>query len=273
MMMRGDDKGFFRTLGDAFRVSSYSELSEKHPAQPAKYFLLLMILATILMFIAAIPAFINLSNNVGRIIDNFNYLSIKINASSKGPVIIFPDDRFKEITIDWESNATSLSKGKMLLAKDRMIKKILFGSEYTNLTGFSNVLEHRDFYKNSFMLLVLFLIPSMVVGAYVFFGIKFAVLALLLAVVGFITARTIRFNIDFRNCFNIAFYAATPAVIIEMVTFAYNLHIPYFRIEWVGYAISVFYFVMGLKKCGYFEGKRDRHGELMHRRRYLEVRE
>lgn len=271
--MRGDEKGFFRTLGDAFRVSAYDELSERPPTQPAKYFLLLMVIATILMFLAAIPAFINFSKNVDQVIDNFNYLSIKINASSKGPIIIFPDDKMKEITVDWESNATEISKGKMLLAKDRLIQKTWFGSEYKNLSGLSNVIGHKEFYKNSLMLLVIFLIPSMVVGAYVFFGIKFAIFALLMAIIGFITARTIKFNINLKNCFSIAFYAITPAVLIEMITFVYNMNTPYFRVEWIGYAISIAYFVMGVKKSGFMEERRDRKGELIRRKRYYQIRD
>ncbi len=270
--MRGE-YGFFRTLGDSFRPSAYEGLSEEKIPKSGKYFLLLMVVATIVMFLAAIPAFISFSKNIDTVIDNFNSLSIKMNASSKGPIIIFPGDSMKEVTIDWDSNATEIDSGKLLLAKDRFVKKTLFGSQYTNLTGYSNVLEHRAVYKSAIITLVIFLIPSMVVGAYVFFGIKFFIFILLTAFLGFIIARAVRFSIEAKNCFNLAVYSWTIAILIEMITFSYNIRIPYFRIEWAGYIISLVYFVLGLKKCGYFEAKRDRHGDLVHRKKYYQIRE
>jgi hypothetical protein len=272
-MLRGENSGFFRTLGDSFRFSSYEQLAEEKPAKSVKYFLLVMVVATVLMFLAAIPAFMNFSKNVDAVIDNFNSISIKINASSKGPVIIFPDDKAKEITIDWDSNATELERGKIIIAKDRYVKKTMLGSQYVNLSGFSNVLEHKEAYNNALMLLVIFLIPSMVVGAYVFFGIKFFIIILLASIIGFIISRVLRFSIELKNCFNLAVYAFTIAIFIEMVTFVYNINMPYFRIEWIGYAISIVYLILGIKNSGFMENKHDRKGEIGHRKRYFQIRE
>jgi len=272
-MFRGESD-FFRTLGKSFSFLGYPELSERKPVASVKYFLKLMILATILLLLAAIPAFMHLSKNIDLVMDNFNSLKLSLNASSKGPIIIFPEDKSREIAINWESNETSLNTSKYLVAKDRFLKKTMFGTQYTNLTGFSNVLEHRETYKTVLTTLMIFLIPSMVVGAYVIFGVKFFLMLLALAVVGFIVSRTIKFNIEFRNCFNIAIYAATIAVLIEMIAFPYNISIPYFRIEWIGYALSVLYFAYGVKSSGYFEqhhGGRER--EMMHRKQYLPIRE
>jgi len=271
-MLRGEGD-FFRTFGRSFSFSAYEHLSEKKAAESSKYFLKLMILATILMFLAAIPAFIHFSKNIDMVMDNFNSLKLSINASSKGPIVIFPGDKFREITIDWESNATTLNESKYLIAKDRFLKKTFFGTQYTNLTGFSNVLEHRETYKKLLMIATAFLIPSMFVCSYLIFGIKFFIMLLALAIIGFIVSRTIRFDIEFKNCFNIAIYSSTIGVLIAMISFPYNISIPYFRIEWIGYALSIVYFVQGVRRSGYFEERRNRGKELIHRRRYIQLRE
>ncbi len=272
-MRRGSFDGFFRTLGRSFSFFEYEDLCEKKVSSSVKYFLKLMLFATILMFIVAIPAFLNFSSNIDKVINNFEALSIKINASSKGPIVLFPGDRHRETTIHWESNATELEEGKYLIAKDRLVKKSFFGSQYTNLSGYSNVLEHKDFYKTSLMILMAFLIPSMIVGAYVFFGIKFFIMLTILAAAGFMIMRIIRFDIDFKHCLNIAVYASTIGVIIAMAVFPYNIKLPYFRLEWVGYALSVMYFIVGLRYAGYFEERKDRERELERRRRYVPIRE
>lgn len=271
-MFRGDGD-FFRTLGKSFSLFSYQALSERKTSDSSKYFLKLMLFASIVMFLAAIPAFVNFSKNIDLAMNNFNSLKLSINASSKGPIIIFPGDKFREVTIDWESNATQLNESHYLVAKDRILKKTLFGTQYTNLTGFSDALAHRDAYKTGLVTLVVFLMPSMFVGAYVIFGIKFILMILGLAVVGFIAARTMRFDIEFKNCFNIAIYSATIGILIEMISFPYNISIPYFRIEWIGYAISVLFFAYGVKSSGYFEERRNREREIGHRKRYIPIRE
>jgi len=271
-MFRGDGD-FFRTLGKSFGLSSYRELSERKTSDSSKYFLKLMLFASIVMFLAAIPAFVHFSRNIDLAMNNFDSLKLSINASSKGPIIIFPGDQSREVTIDWESNATQLNESQYLVSKDRILKKTFFGTQYTNLTGFSDVLTHKNVYKTALVTLLVFLIPSMFVGAYVIFGIKFFLMILALAIIGFIAARTMRFDIEFKNCFNIAIYAATIGILVEMISFPYNISIPYFRIEWIGYAISVLFFVYGAKSSGYFEERRNREREMGHRKRYIPIRD
>jgi len=274
-MARGGD-GFFRTLGSAFSFSEYEWLAEKKPSDSIRYFLKLMALATVLMFIAAVPAFINFSKNIDKVIDNFDSLKITVNASSKGPIIFFPGDRHREVTFDWESNATSLEHGKYLVAKDRVIKKTLIGSQYTNISGYSDVIEHRELYRASAMILAAFLMPSLVVGAYVFFGIKFFLMVLLLAAAALVITRIIRFDVEFRQCLTIAVYASTIGIILAMALFPYNIRIPqipFFRIEWLGYALSLIYFIVGLRHAGYFEKRRNRKKELSRRKNYFQIKE
>lgn len=275
-MLRGNEDGFFRTLGKSFSFFEYDKLSEKNIGTSIRYFLKLMVFATIIMFLLAIPAFVDLSKNVDKVLNNFEDLTISVNATSKGPIILFPGDKYKEVKIDWENNATTIEDGKFLITKESFVKKTFFGSQYTDLKGYSNVLDHKDVYKKSAMILAAFLIPSLVVGAYVFFSIKFFIMILLLALVGFIITRIIRFDIDFKNCMNISIYAWTIGILISMFVFPYNIQIPYFRIEWIGYILTAIYFIVGLKNSGYLEGKKDRKDrkkELERRRKYLTIKD
>lgn len=270
--MRGARDGFFKKLAKSFSFFEYEELCEKKMSESFLYFLKLMLLATLLMFVAAIPIFIGFSNSIDKVMENFEHLELNIDASSKGPVILFPGDSYKEIIVHWESNETEIEKGRFLIGEDRFVRKTLFGSQYTNLSGYSNVLGHEDFYKKAAIMLVIFLIPSMIVGAYVLFSIKFLIMIILLSAVAYIITRIMRFEVEYKHCFNVAIYASTIGVLVAMIAFPYNIQLPLIRIEWIGYALTLVYFIVGMRYAGYFEERRDRNKEMQKRRRYIEVK-
>ncbi len=270
--MRGAREGFFRKLGKSFSFFEYEELCEKKMHESFVYFLKLMILSTLIMFIAAIPSFIGFSNSIDKVMDNFEYLELNINASSKGPVLLFPGDKHKEVIVHWESNATEIEKSKVLVGEDRIVRKTFFGSKYTNLSGYSDVLDHKEFYKKAAVILMLFLIPSMIVGAYIAFAIKFILMILVLSAVTYIITRIIRFEVEYKHCFSVAVYASTIGILVAMISFPYNIQIPFIRIEWIGYALTLVYFIVGMRYAGYFEERRDREKEMQKRKRYLEVK-
>jgi len=270
--MRGEQFKFFKALGKSFVVTDYDELGEQKLGISLKYFLKLMIVGTILLFLFSIPVFVKIPKNIDTALSAFNSLSIPLNYSQNGQIVFFQGDDQKQVTIDLTSNATTLEKGKILITNHSIIQKSWLGSEVTNTTGYSNVIVHKEQYKNAIMILLTFLMPSLIVMAYVFFSIKFFIMIMVLSFLAFVISRTIRFDVDYMHCFNSAVYAFTPALLFAMIVFPYNIHYLFLRIEWIGYAVSVVMLMLGLGSVGYFEKRRERKKEMLDRKRYVELR-
>jgi hypothetical protein len=77
---------------------------------------------------------------------------------------------------------------------------------------------------------------------------KFGALILLVATVGFIAARIIRFGVTYPECIKIAIYASTIMVLLSAVANAFNINIFYMQ-----YVAFVAYFCLGSIKAGEFE--------------------
>ena len=184
--------------------------------------------------------------------------------------LFFEGESKKQVTIDLNSNATSIDRGKMLVTNSSVIKRSWFGSSITNTTGYSNVVEHSETYKSLFTGLILFMIPSLVVLAYIAFAVKFFVMILIISLIAFIIARVTRFEVDYAHCFNCTVYPFTVAIIFAMIVFPYNIHYGFFRLEWAGYIVSIILLAIGMQSVGYF-GKKPEKRDRIKRRSYVEL--
>jgi len=269
--MRGEPIPFFQTFGRIFALGDYDDFSEQKAGRSVKYFFKLMIMGTILLFLFAIPVFMKFSENFDSSLSKFNSLAMPPAYSMKEPVVFFRGDSQKQITIDLASNATTIESGKMLVTNHSIIQRSWLGSEVTNITGYSNVLEHRETYKSLLSVALLFMLPSLIVLAYVAFGIKFLLMILAVSFAVFVISRVARFEISYLNCFNCTLYPFTIAILFSMIVFPYNIHFSFVRVEWLGYALSVLLTIVGIQSVGYF-GKKPEKGERAKRRNYIELR-
>ncbi|MEM4336768.1 MAG: DUF1189 family protein [Candidatus Woesearchaeota archaeon] len=269
--MRGEPIPFFSTFGKIFALNDYDDFAEQKVGRSIKYFLKLMILGTILLFIFSIPKLINFSESFDKSLSKFNYLTISLNYSMKEPLIFFEGDNKKQITIDLNSNATTINKGKILVTNSSIIKRSWFGSSWTNTTGYSNIITHKETYKNFFIGFILFMLPSLMLLAYIVFAIKFFIIILLVSFLTFVIARTIRFEVDYLHCFNCTLYPFTIAILLSMMLFPYNIHYGFFRVEWLGYIVSVIFLAIGIQSVGYFSRKPEKRDKIR-RKSYVELR-
>jgi len=268
--MRGEPIRFLQVFGRIFALGDYDDFAEQKPSRSVKYFLKLMILGTILLFLFSIPAFMKFSEKFGDSLSKFNYLTLSLNYSMKEPIVFFSGDSQKQLTIDLGSNSTTIESGKLLITNHSIIKKSWLGSELINTTGYSNVLEHKDKYRGFLTGILLFMLPSLVVLAYLFFSIKFFAMILIISFATFVISRVVRFEVGFKDCFNCTLYPFTIAIIAGMILFPYNIHYYFIRAEWIAYAVSIIMMIIGIQSAGYVTKKPEK-GEKLKRRSYVEM--
>ncbi|MBW3022572.1 DUF1189 domain-containing protein, partial [Candidatus Woesearchaeota archaeon] len=259
-------------LSKTFAVDDYDQLAEQKVGTSLSYFLKIMLLGPILRFIFSIPALAKIQASAEGALSKFGTLKLSLNYSQKEPVVFFEGDSSKQITIDLNSNATKAGSSKILITNHSIINKNIIGSSETDLLGFSDILSHKESYKNILTMFMVLMIPSLFVIAYVAFALKFIIGIIAVSFIGFIVARVIRFEIGYLHCFNAAMYASPVAILFPMILFPYSVQYGLFRFEWAGYAISLILFVLGMHSIGYFEKKPSREREIGKRKKYIEIK-
>lgn len=259
-------KGFLRALLRCLNPRSYFELSDLKLKQSFSYLVKLIFFAFVIMCLLYLPFLATFSSKMEEKLKDFDVLLIKINSSMKKPVIFFENTN-KQVTIYTNSNATEFEKGKALITQDSIVKKrFLFGYETKNITGYSDVLAHKSFYIGMATLLFIALLPTILISLFAFYLLKYVVIAFIVSFVALIVVRLIRYEVDYKSLLNITIFALTPSVLIELFTRPFNIIIPYFRIHWIGYIISLIYIIYGISQTGYFDKER----KYKKRRGYLE---
>jgi len=258
-------KGFIRAVFRCFNPNAYFELSNLKIKQSLSYLLKLLFFVFVVMLILYIPFLIKFQSKIDDKLNNFNTLSIKINASMKKPIVFFENTN-KQLIINTNANTTEFENGMFLITNDSFVKKrFLFGYEVKNMTGYSNVLEHRDFYKGIVTLMFILLLPSILIILFLFYSIKYFIMAFVVSFLSLIIVRLIRFEIDYKSILNITIFSLTPSILFELIIKPFNITIPYFKIHWIGYIVSLFYLVYGISQTGYF----DREKKYKKKRDYL----
>ncbi len=259
-------KGFLRALLKCLNPKAYFELSDLKLKQSFSYLVKLIFFAFVIMCLLYIPFLVTFSSKMEDKLKGFDSLSVKINSSMKKAVVFFENTN-KQVTIDTNSNASEFEKGKLLITQDSIIKKrFLFGYEAKNITGYSDVLAHKNFYIGMATLLFIALLPTILILLFVFYLLKYIIISFVVSFISLIIIRLIRYELDYKSVLNITIFALTPSVIIELFTRPFNIIIPYFKIHWIGYIISLIYIIYSIIQTGYF----DREKKYKKRRGYLE---
>lgn len=264
--MRGEYLGFLRTVGSALNPGAYFSLSESKIKNTFKYLIKLIFFAFVIMCLLYIPFLVQLPAKIDDLFGTFSVLNVTINTTMKQPIVLFPNDPGMMITIDTSSNATQLSQGSVLLTNDYLIRKrFLFGQEVINLGGYSNLLAHRDLYRGIAIIAFAALLPTILVLTFLYFLVKYLVIGIVASLLALIVVRVVRYEIDYKSILNISLYATTISVFVELFTTPFDIVIPYIKIAWIGYLLSLFYLIYGIRETGFF----DKEHRLKKRRGYL----
>ena len=260
-------KEFFKTVWLALNPWRYDEVQDRTGKETFKYFfgfLLLMFVIALLLFIPAIASF------VGNFMDNFEVFELNTNTTMTSALLI-PEEK-PVMTIDTRISEGELTEGKLLITDDYVYKKSLFSSKVTRspVGDYNNLLENQWFLT----LLLVLLLPSMLFMFYILYALQALLIILLATIIAFIVARISRFEISFADGFKCGLLAATPMIILDMITTPFRLNT--YGAEYVAFAV---FFIVGFIKAGSFEGSapRSKHRRKSGKRRkgkggYIEIK-
>lgn len=240
--------GFLRQFVSSLNFFSYTRLSDEKLKSSFKYLAKLVLVFFILSCLLSIPKLITLSNEIDDELDKFSSLTVTVNSTQEEPITLFENNYM--ITIDTGSNATDIEEGKMLITSDYIIKKRWFGTEKTSIQGYSNVLEHKNFYKGLVFILVALAVPGVILFGFLFYLIKYLVFALILSFILLVVMRLIKSDISYKQILNISIYALTIAVVVELLLKPFGVQIPFIRIEGLAVLLGVVQAALGLSRAG-----------------------
>ena len=241
-------KEFFRTVWLSLNPWRYDEVHDRTGKSLSAYFfgfMLLMFVIALLLFIPAIASFVN------GFFGHFEVFDVDTNTSMKSALLI-PEDK-PVLTIDTRISEGELTEGRMLITDDYVYKKMLFSSDIhrSRVGEYGNLLENQGFLT----LLLIMLLPSLLFVFYILYAVKVLLIILLANILAFVVARISRFEISFGAGFKCGLLAATPMIIIEMLTVPFRLST--YGAPYIAFAV---FFIVGFIKAGSFEGGSPKSG-------------
>ena len=242
----------FKTFFKSFKTSEYDEITDTKLKTTSLYFLKVLAFSFLVMCILAIPLFMQFQDTIQSQLSAFDSLSFSATYTQHAPVTIGEP---AYISIDTQSNKTFAEQGILITGQNIGMKKLFF-EKSIDLTGFSNVLDHKKEYAIIAFALTVFLLPSILLGLFIWYVLKFAFFILVVSIIALIIARVSRYEIGYRIILNTAIIAASFAIFIELVTTPLPLNIPYIHIEWIGYLISLILFIIAIREQGFWDNKR-----------------
>ncbi len=215
---------FFLTYLRSLNPVSYIELSERMHRHVFHYFFSLIFVAIVALSILSLPKLIFLQYYINNQFDKFQQLEVNINSQMHAPVFITDSEPL--IAIDTSNNITDIHnlQVKLLITDKKIQFKPYFTKVYeSNITGFSNLLQHRVDFKKIITYLIIIALPIILVILYTLFALKYLTIILVTIPIVFGMSRAFRSNIRFRSIIRIAFYAVTALVTLDTIAMTFGI--------------------------------------------------
>ena len=267
-------EGFFKRIITSIKdFDKYIEFAVEKSSNAFKYLIKLIILFAIVVSISFTYKFVNAVNNGMQYFKNeipeLSYNDGVLSVQSDKPIIIQNSEEILQYVVidvnaEEQTKEDYISKLKnhdnaVLFLKDKMYIKNNMLSEpmeysYKNIanqygiTDFSkaeliNYIEKLDqtaIYGGAFI--------TMGISMFLIYFVSTLIDVIMLAVLGFIVARIVGIKIKFQPCFNMAVYALTLPILLNMIYIAVNtctgFTIKYF--QWMYSTISYIYMIIAI---------------------------
>lgn len=252
---------FFGTIIKSLNPFSYEELVLQSSIYYAyKYLAGLLLLAVLLMAVAGIPVVMDFDSALDKQLDKFNSLKISADFETKDPVLL--PTKSPKLIIDSQANRSSIGNRLIYITPSAMEVKpkpcvwfkpaciyynLVKQTEKKDLTGYSDVLAHKEWYRELAYKIFILMVPGILLLHYVLFGFKYLLITGIAALLGLMICRAIRFEVLMRDVVKVAVFAITLTALVELITSPLKLNL--FNIQ---YAVYLFYFIFGLSRVGYF---------------------
>lgn len=239
-------KSFFQTILLSFNPVAYEKLCERKLTSAVNYYFSMAAVMFLVMFLLFLPAIITLPGTIERELASFSTLDIKLNQSMTGPIKI--PGIMPKIIIDSSKEYTNIEEGKVLITDDAVFYKLLPFTEPKKIVREPNLLDRKDQLGTLLALLLIAMLPTLLVAAFVYFTIKYLLAVILASLIAFVIVRVARFGITMAELLKVGFFASTIMVAVGLLTKPF---VP--MVYYIEYALFLAFFIMGIAKVGSFE--------------------
>ncbi|MEM4638175.1 MAG: DUF1189 family protein [Candidatus Woesearchaeota archaeon] len=190
---------------------SYNELLERKLSSAFKYFLFLLFISFLLFILILMPVLYSIPSYFDSKVANFEELNINFSFKLKEPFYIVESPAVRV-----EQSGSNLTNARILITEDGIFYRSFF------YFGEKKVIPLKDHYditqeKNRFVKTLLFILPSIIFWATLFFIFYISLIIIFTVIIAFIILMFINYRIGFVKVLKIALYCSTILVFTQLL--------------------------------------------------------
>ena len=210
----------FRKIVYSHLPFTYKHLSQERMHKTTFYIMFLIALSLVLMCAASIPQLMGLPGFFQEQLGKFETFKLDGEVKQSDP-IYFPEDN-PQIVID-ASGKEPYGNELFMLTSDYLYFHLTSKPKRVKVSNLLAPLSHESEISKIILAVILFLAPSVLFFTYFFLLLKYALIIGISSVLLFSIVRVmLLIKISFRRTFNIAAYAATPMILVEIISIPFN---------------------------------------------------
>ncbi|MBS3106658.1 DUF1189 family protein [Candidatus Woesearchaeota archaeon] len=247
-------RDFFSVMRKAFVFKHYLVLGEKDVGRAFRYFLTLLAFSFVLVLLLLVPKAIDIASNAQTNALSIGQLRLDARLTTKGPVMLPSKSPF--LTLDTTGNKSMQTE--RFLVTEKALHYNLWNENKSVEFATYDFANSRDRSVAVALILFLVLLPGILVGYYLAYLAKYLLIIVPLCILSFLLARTFKSQITLAQTLMLAFYAATPMVLLEILTAPFALkyyifsYVPFMGVQFSAIAFGLFfvYFVTAIRING-----------------------
>jgi hypothetical protein len=243
---------FWKKAAYSLHPKSYAELSSRKIRDGPKYLLSILFAAFIIMSIIFIPKVLSMDDYISSELSKFELLNINISEEMSSPIEM--PEKNPQIIIDTADSSREMGNEKILIAGSSLYFRPYGKVREYNLSEFKDITSKKDETSGLLTFFAILLIPTILITSYVMFFVKYVVTILVGALLLFIGLRLAKKDLSILRLLNIAVYASTPMVLIEVISIPFNSNylVQVFQVMGINfYLVTLLIYIVFASVCAY----------------------
>lgn len=227
-------RSFMLRLFQNCNPAAYAELTDEKFSSSVRHFFQHFFILFIIMAVLFVPAYFFHADEVQTKLGSFTSANISGDFNSDGPVELLSAPR-----VVFDENATTVQGAQVVFGEGNIYYKpyYFFGK---GTLSYSDIESLSTASPQFIALLALFILPSLVFWAGMYVLLKTLFLVVIFSFLGALIVGSFRHSLKFKHAFQVGLYAATPAMLIEMLLF------PFWWSVWLPLFVYLLFFVIGV---------------------------
>lgn len=232
---------FYRKILGSLNPFNYGDYSEFPIKLSFNYLNALIFSSMILMLLLFIPAVTTWPATISSEMNKFSQFKVSTNVSTIEP-LKFPNEN-PFLVINAKSNFSS--DAPIIIDGSKIYYKLAWNRYNANFTNYSDVKLNKEKYIPVILTILALMIPSLLLGMYLWFLLKFLAVIVVMTTIAFVVTRLVKYDMQFKRILNIAFHASTLTVIASLILIPFAIKT--YALEYVPFFI---YLIFGIISAG-----------------------